>query len=204
MQNTLWQSSPRPRVLEKLEWCPELDITFETAFTGMDDWKVDPEGPLRIFDWQRRPSCPEGLKTLANRYRSPWICGFTSIDESSNVGLQWHTDTYELFVVNTEGTTKWHFWDFDGEWSPRKDPKKNSKWGNWPDKKSSCVETIIVEPLMSMYVPMWIPHTVEVLSDYRTTFSLVRFPSDMDNIMKENSLPRKTEPAFDEISWPLY
>jgi len=202
--NMLWQSKPIPTVLERLDPEPRFDITFDNSFTGLSEWRTDPEGPLRILDWQWKKSCPEGLKYLANRYRAPFICGFTSIDETSNKGLMWHTDTYELFVVNTEGTTKWYFWDMDGEYSPETNPKNSSKWGRWPDKNSSSVRTIILEPLTTMFVPMWIPHTVDVLSEYRMSFSFVRYPSGMNKIMRKNNLKDKGDKPFDELNWPLY
>jgi hypothetical protein len=81
------------------------------------------------------------------------LSGFVGDNIDSNASLGWHVDNYDVYAFNIEGRTVWEYFSLiTGE-----------------------IETVeLGEMDKILYMPCGVTHQVKVLTDYRTSLSIVK------------------------------
>ena len=149
------------------------------------DNMVDVDYLWMNVDWSLCTSTRNGINHLYRNYaynqdsRFPPILGdmmdwlrcddismFIGQCEGSNDTLGWHWDSYHVWAFNVDGVTEWQ----------------------WFDNISGQVETQVLEPGYIITMPYGITHRVQMVSDSRTSISLItRYGGTFINPPKEDN-----------------
>lgn len=96
---------------------------------------------------------PQFIKELETWTDDTMLSGFIGDNEDSNHSLGWHMDPYQVYAFNVEGRTIWEYFSLN----------------------DGAIKSVELGELDKMiWMPCGISHQVKVLSEYRTSISLVQ------------------------------
>ena len=98
------------------------------------------------------------------------ISTFVSDCEGTENTLNWHIDGYEVYAFNVEGNTVWEYFDLD---------------------TGKIEEVALGEMDKLIYMPCGISHRVKLMSETRTSMSLVR-PGTLNGLRVETERESKS------------
>lgn len=128
-----------------------IDLSGYTVddFLWSGDWYLSGQKVMRAVDYLESagPECPPIIKELLDRYSMETVSMFSSIDDYTHNGFDYHVDNYEICATNFVGRTEWCFDD-------------NIKF-----------ELGVGDVL---YIPKGVGHSVNVLSGERMSVSFIR------------------------------
>ena len=128
-----------------------------------EGWLMDMQGSdtslFRHIGWNKEKpeTMPKVLHDMMKHHECDDITIFVGLHEGFNSSFTWHIDDYDVWAFNILGVTKWTWFNVSGE-SPN---------------RGSIMEQI-VEPGYILTMPKWVSHKVDVLSEERTSISLVK------------------------------
>ena len=115
-------------------------------FLWQGDWYLSGQKVMRVVNYHKS-ECPPIINKLLQRYNMTNTSMFSSIDEYTRNGFDYHVDDYEICATNFVGVTEWYF--EDGQ------------------KFKLDVGDVL-------YIPKGLRHGVNVLSDERMSVSFIR------------------------------
>ena len=116
-------------------------------------WSTNSEniGIQRTFKYNSDPRCPTVFHDMLDWLRCGDISMFIGHCKGADGTLTWHWDDYHVWAFNVEGVTEWQ----------------------WFDVYSGQIETQVLEPGYIITMPYSITHRVEMISDTRTSVSMI-------------------------------
>jgi hypothetical protein len=106
---------------------------------------------MRNYQWHREKNFPPVLAEMMKHHDCTDISMFCGQSEGNDGSLGWHFDDYYVWAFNIEGLTKWE----------------------WFDPKTGEIKSLKLEPGYILTMPMGITHRVIILSEERTSVSLI-------------------------------
>jgi len=106
---------------------------------------------LRNYRWHREENFPEILRDMMDYHDCEDISMFIGQCDGCNKTLGWHFDDYHVWAFNIEGVTEWQ----------------------WFDCRSGEIQKQVLEPGYIITMPLGVTHRVEMISEYRTSISII-------------------------------
>lgn len=159
--NGNWRTSYQ-KMPEK--WFKRLPEVEDLMAGAPGKWHTEKKGPTnpntvyRHYDWNGKSpeTFPKVLQEMIEYHNCMSISMFVGLHEGANSSLGWHVDSYEVWAFNIMGTTKWTWFEID----------------NGAGMQGQIREQI-VEPGHMFFMPKGISHMVDVLSEERTSISII-------------------------------
>lgn len=148
-----------PQAVRDLAPAPEEFWEWGTrAGHGWSAWKKFDQDEFvgivhRHCELHEDKNIPQFIKEIDVWDEDTMLSGFVGDNLESNSSLGWHVDTYQVYAFNIEGETVWEYFSL----------------------RSGKIETIELGEMDKMiFMPCGVTHQVKVLSEYRTSLSLVQ------------------------------
>lgn len=124
-----------------------IDLSGYTIddFFWSGDWYLSKQKVMRAL-YYHESECPPIIKELLTRYNMDGVSMFSSIDDYTHNGFDYHVDDYEICATNFVGRTEW------------------------------CFDYMKFELGVGdvLYIPKGVGHSVKVLTDERMSASFIR------------------------------
>lgn len=111
----------------------------------------EPSSLMRNYQWHKEKNFPRILAEMMEYHDCTDISMFCGQAEGNDGSLGWHFDDYYVWAFNTDGVTRWE----------------------WFDPSKGAIESQVLEPGYIITMPLGITHRVVILSEERTSVSLI-------------------------------
>ena len=139
------------------EWVNSLPTAEEIwvgGNAGEMSWKMSKENGnfmFRHYRWHKSDNFPEIFSGMMKHLQAEDISMFAGDNDTTVGSLGWHVDDYHVWAFNIEGETEWEYFDLT----------------------SGTFKSETVKPGYILTMPLGISHRVKVLSEYRTSVSMI-------------------------------
>lgn len=142
-----------PSAEEVMVSCQNSRMGWKRSSTNISAGVPGKEGSVyRSYIWHEAPDFPEVLKEMMEYHEAECISTFVGMHPEETGSLNWHVDDYHVWAFNIEGTTEWEWFDLASR---------------------GTFKSQVIEPGFILTMPLGISHRVKVLSDYRTSISII-------------------------------
>ena len=159
--NRQWGTSYQTMPKKWFDALPDTDYIMSEApgkWHAEKKSSVDSNTIYRHYGWcdKDKKAFPKVFKEMMEYHKCINISMFIGLHEGANSSLGWHVDNYEVWAFNILGATKWTWFEISGAEGHRGEIREQ-----------------IVEPGHIFFMPKGVSHKVDVLSDERTSISII-------------------------------